>query len=98
MDWWIWPSIAFFFFGLIYSTVAVFKATSNNDNHADMMKAITTITLVNLVLVIIVGGTGYFYTQQNPTAQQPYIMAMLHLNLLLSITSVSIASLYSVSN
>jgi hypothetical protein len=98
MEWWMWLSIAFFFAGLIYATTAVFKATGNGDNKADMTKAITTVTLVNLVLVLILGGTGYFYTEQNPTAKQPYMMAMLHLNLLLSITSVSVASLYSVSN
>jgi hypothetical protein len=98
MEWWMWLTIAFFFGGLIYAMTAVFKATGNGDNKADMSQAITNVTVVNLVLVLILAGTGYFYTEQNPTAKQPYIMAMLHLNLLLSIISVSVASLQSVSN
>jgi hypothetical protein len=97
MEWWMWLSIFFFLGGLVYTMVAVTQATGNSDHKADMSKAITNVTTVNLVLVLILAGTGYFYTEQEPTAREPYIMIMLHLSLLLSVISISVAALYSVS-
>ena len=94
----MWLTIAIFFGGLLYTITAVFKASASGDNTADMTQAITNVTVINLVLILVLAGTGYFYTQQYPTAREPYIMAMLHLNLLLSVISVSVASLFSVSN
>jgi len=97
MEWWMWLSIGIFLAGLIYSTGAIFKATASGDSQASMTQAITNVTLVNFVLVMVLAGTGYFYTVQEPTAREPYIMFMLHLGLLLSVISVSVASLSSVS-
>ena len=94
----MWLTIAIFFGGLIYTISSVFKASSGGDHSADMAQAITNVTVVNIMLILVLGVTGYFYTQQYPTAREPYIMAMLHLSLLLSVISVSVASLFSVSN
>ena len=94
----MWLTIVAFFGGLLFTISSVFKASASGDHSADMTQAITNVTVVNLILVLILGGTGYFYTQQYPTAREPYIMAMLHLSLLLSVISVSVASLFSVSN
>ena len=94
----MWMTIAAFLGGILYTITTVFKSTGNNDNKGDMTQAITNVTVVNLVLVLILAGTGYFYTEQYPTAREPYIMFMLHFSLLLSIVSVSVASLFSVSN
>jgi uncharacterized membrane protein YozB (DUF420 family) len=96
MEWWMWVTIALFFGGLLYTITAVFKASTGGDHTADMTQAITNVTMVNLVLVLVLAGTGYFYTQQYPTAREPYIMFMLHFSLLLSVISVSVASLFSV--
>lgn len=93
----MWLTIAAFFVGLIYTIVAVFNATAKSDNKSDMSSAIMTVTGVNTVLVLILAGAAYFYTEQYPSTRQAYIMAILHFNLLLSIISVSVASLFSVS-
>jgi len=98
MDWWMWLTVAIFFGGLLYTITAVFKASAGGDHSKDMSQAIRNVTVVNMVLILVMAGTGYFYTQQVPTAREPYIMAMLHLSLLLSVISVSVASLFSVSN
>ena len=98
MDTWLWLVLGLFFIGLIYSTTAVFKAAGNGDYTSDMSQAITYVTVVNTVLVLVLAGTAYFYTGQYTNAREPYIMAMLHLSLLLSVISVSVSSLYSVSN
>ena len=98
MDAWMWGTILAFLGGMLYTMITIFNATSSSEHSADMAQAITNVTVINLVLVLVLAGAGYFYTQQYPTAKQAYIMFMLHLNLLLSITSVSVAALYSVSN
>ena len=98
MEAWMWMTIAAFFAGLVYTLVSVFNATGKSDNKADMSSAIMTVTALNAVLVLILAGAAYFYTEQYPTTREPYIMGILHLNLLLSIISVSVASLFSVSN
>jgi hypothetical protein len=96
METWLWLVIGLFFAGLIYSTTAVFKAVGNSDYTADMSQAITYVTVVNLVMILVLAGTAYFYTSQYTTARDPYIMFMVHLSLLLSVISVSVSTLYSV--
>jgi hypothetical protein len=61
-----------------------------------MIKAINNVIIVNTILVLVLAGVGYFYTQTNPAAKQPYMMFMLHFNILLSIIGISVSSLYTV--
>ena len=96
MDSYLWVAIVLFLAGLIYSTVVVFSATANSDNAKDMSAAIMNVTLVNSVLVSILCGTGYFYTQQNPRSEQPYMMLMIHLSLLLATISIGIATIQTI--
>lgn len=98
MNDWLWPALGLFFVGLIYSTSVIFKAASNSDYTSDMAQAINFVTVVNLVLILVLAGTAYFYTGQYTNTREPYIMFMLHVSLLLSVISVSVSSLYSVSN
>ena len=96
MDIWMWFSILAFCGGLIFTLIQVFNATSSGDHAVEMGSAITSVTAVNLVLICILAGTGYLYTQQNPTTTEYYMMFMIHLSLLLSVISVSVAALNSV--
>jgi uncharacterized membrane protein len=96
MEVYLWVAIVLFLAGLIYSTVVVFSATANSDNAKDMSAAIMNVTLVNSVLVSILCGTGYFYTQQNPRSEQPYMMLMIHLSLLLATISIGIATIQTI--
>jgi nitric oxide reductase large subunit len=96
METYLWIAIVLFLGGLIYSTVTVFNATANSDNAKDMSTAIMNVTIVNTVLVSILCGTGYFYTQQNAQTQQPYMMIMIHVSLLLATISIGIATLKTI--
>ena len=96
MEWYLWGAIVAFLTGLIYSTVVVFSATANSDNANDMSAAIMNVTLVNSVLVSVLCGTGYFYTQQNPRSEQPYMMIMIHLSLLLATISIGVATIQTI--
>ena len=96
METYLWIAIVLFLAGIIYSTVIVFNATANSDSANDMSAAIMNVTLVNSVLVSILCGTGYFYTQQNPRSEQPYIMIMIHLSLLLATISIGVASIQTI--
>lgn len=96
METYLWFAIVAFLAGIIYSTVIVFQATANSDNANDMSAAIMNVTLINSVLVAILCGTGYFYTQQNPRSEQPYMMIMIHLSLLLATISIGIATIQTI--
>jgi len=96
MEYYLWFAIVLFLAGLIYSTVVVFNATANSDNANDMSAAIMNVTLINSVLVSILCGTGYFYTQQNPRSEQPYMMIMIHLSLLLATISIGVATIQTI--
>ena len=93
----MWVTIVLFLGGILFSLINVFSVTTDGDHAADMKQAIATVCVVNSVLILVLAGTAYFYTQQNPTATQPYVMTMLHLTLLLSIISVSVSSLFSIA-
>ncbi len=96
MEVYLWVAILLFLSGLIYSTAIVFNATASGDNANDMSAAIMNVALVNSVLVSVLCGTGYFYTQQNPRSEQPYMMIMIHLSLLLATISIGVATIQTI--
>lgn len=73
--------------------IAVSQAAGSSDSKRDMQKAITNVTIVNTILMIVMAGTAYLYLDADPNAQRPYIILMVHVSLLLSVISVSISSL-----
>ena len=82
----------------IWTFLTVFSLTAKNDKAADMTNAMSNIVIVNLVMVMLFTGIALWYTQTYPAIQHPYMMFLLHINILVSITAVSISSLYTVSN
>ena len=96
--WQIWLtviSIALFIGVFIWTFLTVFSVSAANDKAADMMNAMSSVVLVNLVLVMMFAGIAFWYTNTYPAIQHPYMMFILHLNILISILSLSISSLYS---
>ena len=97
MDWW-WLLIVFAFIATFaWTCITIFTETATSDSKKDMTNAISSVVLVNTVLVLVLAGIGYFYTQANPALQQPYLMFMVHFNTLLAIIGVGVSSLYTVS-
>ena len=82
----------------IWTFITVFSVTAKNDTLADMTNAMSSIVIVNLVMVACFAGIAFWYVNAYPQMQQPYMMFLLHINILISITALSISSLYSVSN
>jgi hypothetical protein len=81
----------------IWTFATVFSVTAKNDNATYMTNAMANIVIVNLVMLLIFSGIAFWYTNSYPAMQHPYMMFLLHLNILISIISVSISSLYTVS-
>ena len=78
--------------------IAIGQASGSGDVKNEMQKAITNATIINTVLVAIMGFIAFLYIDVNQDAQRPYIILMLHIALLLSVISVSIASLQQISS
>lgn len=96
--WQIWLtviSISLFIGVFIWTFLTVFSVSAANDKAADMMNAMSSVVLVNLVLVMMFAGIAFWYTNTYPAIQHPYMMFILHFNILISILSLSISSLYS---
>ena len=96
--WQIWLtviSIALFIAVFVWTFLTVFSVSAANDKAADMMNAMSSVVLVNLVLVMMFAGIAFWYTNTYPAIQHPYMMFILHFNILISILSLSISSLYS---
>jgi hypothetical protein len=81
----------------IWTFLTVFSVTAKNDNAANMINAMTNIVIVNLVMVMFFAGIAFWYTNSYPAMQHPYMMFLLHVNILISILAISISSLYTVS-
>ena len=93
VTWFTYAMIFLFIGGLIYTIVTIGYATANSDNKTQMTTAIGSVTIVNSILILVLGGTAYFYIQAEPDALRPYVIVMLHLSLLLSVTSISVSTL-----
>jgi hypothetical protein len=93
MPWYMWLAIAFFLSGIVYTIVQTGLASANSDKKMEMNKAMFGVTVVNAVLVLVLGGCATFYIADNEAAERPYVIFMLHVALLMSVISVSISSL-----
>lgn len=98
MPWWMWLVLIGFLVSIFYTVIAVGQASGSSDARAAMAGAITNVTIINSVLMLVLAGTAYFYVATEPLAERPYIMIMLHVSLLLSIISVSITSLHQLNS
>ena len=82
----------------IWTFLTVFSASASNDNAQNMLNAMSNVVIVNLVMVMFFTGIAYWYVSANQGIKQSYMMFLLHINILISITAVSISCLYTVSN
>jgi len=81
----------------IWTFLTVFSVTAKNDNALNMINAMTNIVIVNFVMVMFFAGIAIWYTTSYPATKEPYMMLLLHVNILISIIAVSVSSLYTVS-
>lgn len=90
-----WIVLVIFLGSIIYNIVAVAQASGSSDAKNDMIKAITNVTIVNTILMLVMGGTAFVYISNDEAGGtfRNYMMFMVHVSLLISIISVSISSL-----
>lgn len=98
MAWWQWLSLLAFTASIIYTLYAISAASASSDIKRNMVGAITNVTIINSMLIMVLGGTAYFYLDSNLTAERPYMILMLHISLLLSIISVSMVALQKLNS
>jgi hypothetical protein len=95
----MWLSLLGFLGGIVYTMVAISQATGSSSVKNDMAMAITNVTIVNTVLMLVLGGTAYYYVvSAGATTERLYVMFMLHLTLLISLISVSVSCLQPISS
>jgi hypothetical protein len=79
-----------------FLTIFSVTVTTSGDKALDLTNAMTTVVMVDFVLVVVYAGIATYYVTMNPSLQQPYMMLLLHINILLSITALSFSSFYSI--
>jgi hypothetical protein len=82
----------------LWTFLTVFSISASNDNAKYMMNAMSNIVIVNLVMVMFFTGIAYWYINANQGIKHAYMMFLLHVNILICITAVSISCLYTISN
>lgn len=63
-----------------------------------MPSAITSVTVVNLLLTVILFGVALVYVTTDTTTERNYLMIMTHVAVFLSILSVSVSSLHQLDS
>ena len=86
-----------FLASIIYTMYSIGTAAANNDSNKEIISAISSITVVNTILMIIWGGLAFFYITSDPRLERPYIILMLHVSLLISMISISISSIHQLN-
>jgi len=80
-----------------YTMYRIGTVAANNDSNKDIISAITTITVVNSILMVIWGILAFFYITSDPRLERPYVIVMLHISLLISMMSISISSIHQLN-
>jgi len=95
---WIFAFLVLAFLAsLVYTMYSIGTVAANNDSNKEIISAISTITAVNTVLMMIWGGLAFFYITSNPRLERPYVIVMLHVSLLISMISISISSIHQLN-
>ena len=82
---------------LLGVSMYMMSATSKGDNADAVKSEIRSMFIANFFLIAIIGTMMYYYVNSDPAFFKPYMMFMIHANLFLSITAVSISSIQQLS-
>ncbi len=94
--------IPYLLVGLVLLSVSVSviymgMSAGNTDTRNELQKQLGILTGTNVITVIFLGFLMYYYLLSNTQAIVPFTVVMLSVNLLLSITAVSVAVLQQLS-
>ena len=82
---------------LLAVSMFMMSSSGKSDNLDEVKTQIRTMYYINFFLVIILGSMMYYYISTNAEFFRPYMMFMIHANLLLSLTAVSISSIQNLN-
>lgn len=91
-----WAIIGIFLVSVFTTLGLVSSAVSTGDTAGDMKSAITNVTVINSILILLLGGLAFFFLETNTVAERTYVIIMVHVSLLLSITCASVMALQTV--
>jgi hypothetical protein len=91
-----WAIIGIFLVSVFTTLGLVSSAVSTGDTAGDMKSAITNVTVINSILILLLGGLAFFFLETNTVAERTYVIIMVHFSLLLSITCASVMALQTV--
>jgi len=91
-----WAIIGIFLVSVFTTLGLVSSAVSTGDTAGDMKSAITNVTVINSILILLLGGLAFFFLETNTVAERTYVIIMVHFSLLLSITCASVMALQAV--
>lgn len=96
--WWVLLGVGLFLSAIAYTFWAIGGVTSNPDTRNEVKGAITSVTVVNLILTAVLCGIALVYVTTDTTTERNYLMIMTHVAIFLSILSVSVSSLHQLDS
>ncbi len=90
--------MVFAFFAITLSVIIVLGLSAGgSDAKMEMRSAMITVSVLNSVLILILGGLAYYYISIDGTVERTYLMLMTHMSVLFSIIAVSVSSLHQLT-
>jgi hypothetical protein len=89
----IWIMLGLGLAGIVGLFIYIAYMPQNKDNAGEIQKNLAIITGISAVIVGIFGVTAYIYFSANVAYLSPFVLIMTFINLFLSVTAVSAASL-----
>jgi cell division protein FtsW (lipid II flippase) len=78
---------------LLGVSMYMMSSGGKSDKSDHIKNQIRTMFIINFFLIVILGAMMYYYVNSDPAFFKPYMMFMIHVNLLLSLTAVSVSSI-----
>ena len=88
-------TIIVFFIVAAITIIYISNKIGSSDTRRDIASAITTISIANIVLIILLAVISLIFINNSPGpgARSTYYMVIIHLSLLFSLSSLGIASI-----
>jgi len=86
------------FFAVAAGTMyIIYTNIGTNDNKASVITAIQNISITNGVLIALLTFISFMFLRGRPVLQENYTLYMTHINLFISLTALSIATIVQLS-
>ena len=94
MEWYEYLFLLIVLGCVITTLVYMGYVAANNDKKTEIFSQVTTLGLVNLLLVVALGLMMTYYLEAYPQGFQSYTIFMIHLSLFVSVLAVTITTIH----